>query len=150
MLSSTATFPCPSCREFINSDATTCRFCSAPVDPQAAGAAIEFQDKINRACNDASLVRNLAGAMWVFFFARFIPFFGFFAGIAMFILFLVIPVRLVIWQVRFGGIQTADVDYKGAKRQLLVALGLWLLMIVVLVVLMLLTAGVVALFDNRA
>ena len=35
---------------------------SVPIDPQAASAAVELQDRVNKACNDASLVRNLAGS----------------------------------------------------------------------------------------
>ena len=124
-----STFPCPNCREFISSSMTTCKYCSVAIDPQVASTAVELQDKVNGACNDASLVRNLAGSMWVFFFARLIPIIGYVAAIGLIILFLVIPVRLIMWQVIFGGIQTADRDYKGAKRNILVALGLWLLMV---------------------
>jgi len=145
-----STFPCPNCHEFINSSMTTCKYCSVPIDPQAASTAIELQDKVNRACNDASLVRNLAGAMWVFFFVRFIPFIGLVATVGMFLLFLLVPIRLIMWQVRFGGIQTADLDYNRAKRNILAALGLWLLIIIVPTVLMFLSAGAFAIFGNRA
>ena len=131
-----STFPCPNCREFINTSMTTCRYCSVPIDPQVASTAVELQDTVNSACNDASLVRNLAGAMWVFFFVRFIPIIGYVALIGMFLLFFLIPIRLIMWQAKFGGIQTADLDYKRAKPSLLAALGLWLLMMIVLAVLM--------------
>ena len=124
-------FPCPSCHEFISTSMTVCKYCSVPIDPQAATTAVELQEKVNRACNDASLVRNLAAALWVCFFVRLIPFFGLVASIGMFLLFLLLPVRLIMWQVRFGGIQTADLDYKRAKHNILVALGLWLLIIIV-------------------
>jgi len=127
-----STFPCPNCHEFISTTTTTCRHCSAPIDPQAASTAAELQDKINSACNDASLVRNLAGAMWVGFFARFIPFVGLVGTTGMLIGFLLVPGRLIMWQVRFSGIQTTDLDYKRAKKEILAALGLWLLMIVLL------------------
>ena len=142
-------FPCPNCHEFINTSMTTCKYCSVAIDPQAASSAVELQEKINKGCNDASLVRNLAGAMWVFFFVRFIPFIGLVAGFAVLGLFLFIPVRLIMWQVRFGGIQTADVDYKRAKRNILVALVLWLLMIIVPVVLIFLLAGTFAILGGR-
>jgi hypothetical protein len=125
-------FPCPNCHEFISSSLTTCKYCSVPIDPQAASIAVELQDKVNNACNDASLVRNLAGAMWVFFFLRLVPFFGLLATVGMYLLFLIAPIRLIMWQVKFGRIQTADLDYKRAKRKILVALGLWVLMIIVL------------------
>ena len=134
-MSSVSTFPCPYCHEFISTSMTTCKYCSVPIDPLAASTALVLQDKINGSCNDASLVRNLAGAMWVFFFVRFIPFIGMLASVGMFLLLLIIPVRLIMWQVRFGGIQTADLDYKGAKEKILAALGLWLLIIIVLAVL---------------
>ena len=143
-----STFPCPSCHEFINTSMTT--YCSVPIDPQAASTAVELQDKVNSACNDASLVRNLAGAMWVFFFVRLIPIIGYVATVGMFLLFLLIPIRLIMWQVKFGGIQTADLDYKRAKRKILAALGLWLLMMIVLAVLMFLLAGAFAIFGNRS
>ncbi len=77
-----STFPCPNCHEFISTSMTTCKYCSVPIDPQAASTAVELQDKVNRACNDASLVRNLAGAMWVFFFVRLIPIIGYVASSA--------------------------------------------------------------------
>ena len=144
-----STFPCPNCHEFINTSMTTCRYCSVPIDPQAASTAVELQDKVNRACNDASLVRNLAGAMWVFFFVRLIPIIGFLASVGMFLLFLLIPIRLIMWLVRFGGIQTADLDYKRAKRNILVAFGLWLLIIIVPIVLIFVLAGAFAVFGNR-
>ena len=127
-----STFPCPNCHEFVSTSTTTCRHCSAPIDPQAASTAAELQDKVNSACNDASLVRNLAGAMWVGFFVRFIPFIGIVGTVGMFLLIVAVPVRLIMRQVRFSGIQTADLDYKRANREILVALGLWLLIIIVL------------------
>lgn len=144
-----STFPCPNCHEFINSSMTSCRYCSVPIDAQAASAAIEVQDKINRACNDASLVRNLAGVMWVCFFVRFIPLIGFVAGIGMVVLFFAVPIRLVMWLVRFGGIHTSDVDYQRAKRNILVAFVLWLLIIIVPLVLIFLLAGAFALSGGR-
>ncbi len=63
------------------------------VHADAAAAAVEAQEKINRACNDASLIRNLAGVMWVCFFVGYLPFVGCFADLAALVLFfLVLPV----------------------------------------------------------
>ena len=137
------TFPCPACHEFINESMQSCRFCSAPVDANLAAAAVEHQEKINKACNSASIVRNLAGVMWVCFFARLLPLAGLFATAGLVILFVVVPVRLVIWLVRYGGVRTEDVDYKRAKRNLLISLVLWLL---VPVAQLLIEAGVIAAF----
>ena len=40
-------FPCPRCHEFIATEASSCRFCSVPIDPQAAQLAADAQDKEN-------------------------------------------------------------------------------------------------------
>ena|SRR5689334_6915398 len=121
------TFPCPNCHEFINSGMEKCKYCSITIDPQVANAAVELQDKINRSCNEASLIRNIAGAMWVGFFVRFIPFIGIVGLIIMVIGFIAVPPWLIYWQIKYGRIKTADIDYKRAKRNWLGALGLWLL-----------------------
>lgn len=40
-------FQCPSCHEFIATDANSCRFCSSPIDAQTAQLAADAQDKEN-------------------------------------------------------------------------------------------------------
>jgi hypothetical protein len=70
--------------------------------------------------------------MWVFFFARFIPFVGFIGGGGMLMTFFSTPLWLIYWWARFGGIKTADVDYATAKRNWIISLFLWLLMLAVL------------------
>ncbi len=41
-------FPCPQCGEFIATDASRCRFCSTPVDPQAAALVVFEKEKEHR------------------------------------------------------------------------------------------------------
>ena len=41
-------FQCPNCKEFIATDATTCRFCSTPIDPQTAQMAADAQQRENK------------------------------------------------------------------------------------------------------
>lgn len=41
-------FQCPRCREFIASDAKSCRFCATPIDTQTAQQAADVQDKENK------------------------------------------------------------------------------------------------------
>jgi uncharacterized membrane protein len=113
-----------------------CKYRSITIDPQVANAAVELQDKINRSCNEASLIRNIAGAMWVGFLVRFIPFISIVGLVIMVIGFVVVPPWLIYWQIKFGRIKTADIDYKRAKRNWLGALVLWLLLLIILVVLM--------------
>ena len=114
--------PCPSCGEMIYSDTTKCRFCSAPLDSTAAAAAADNQAKVNNACNQAKWIRNMAGAMWAFMGVSLI----FTAGtVAVFAFFFLIPLSLLYWQISYGSLKTADPDYKRAKRDRLIALGLW-------------------------
>lgn len=133
MLNTMRIFPCPACNQLISADAEKCRFCSAPVDPVLAQAAADTQDKVNSAYSDAMMIRNLAAGMWVAFLVRFIPFVGIVGWIGMLLLLVVVPVKLIIWQARFGRIKTIDPDYKKAKTNRLVAFFVWLPLPVLLV-----------------
>jgi hypothetical protein len=115
--------PCPNCNEMIYSDVTTCRFCSAPVDSAAAEAGANLQEKVNAAVNQAKWIRNMAGVIWIFLAMSF-----FWNGgtLGFFALFFITPISLVYWQIRYGRLQSADPDYKKAKRDRLIALVLWL------------------------
>lgn len=118
-----STLPCPSCGQMIYSDSIKCRFCSKEIDPATAAAGADLQSKVNNACNQAKLIRHMASAMWVLFFVSFI----FSAGtIGVLTFFFIIPVWLILWQIKYGSLKTVDVDYKKAKRDLLIAIALWL------------------------
>jgi hypothetical protein len=119
-------FPCPACNQLISTDAEKCKYCSAPVDRALAEAAADTQDKVNTAYSDAMTIRNLAAGMWVAFLIRFIPFVGIVGWIGMFALLIIVPVKLIIWQARFGRINTSDPDYKKAKTNRLIAFLIWL------------------------
>jgi fatty acid desaturase len=120
------TFPCPNCKEIINDTMRACPYCSAPVDPNAASAAAELQDKVNQACSDASYLRTAALVMFGFLGLSLIPFMPlvFWGFLFTFIAVIVLIVR---WQSNFGKLQTADPDYAQAKRSRNVALVLWVL-----------------------
>jgi hypothetical protein len=106
----------------IYSDTTKCRFCSAPVDSATATAAADNQAKVNNACNQAKWIRNMAGAMWALMGVSLI----FTAGtIGVFAFFFLIPLSLIYWQISYGRLKTSDPDYQKAKRDRLIALGLW-------------------------
>ena len=115
--------PCPSCGEMIYSDTTQCRFCSAPLDSAAAATAADNQKKVNDACNQAKWIRNMAGAMWAFLAIGLILTAG---TIGVFACFFLIPLSLIYWQISYGRLTTADPDYQKAKRDRLIALGLWM------------------------
>ena len=129
MLSQLQTFPCPNCNEIINDSMQTCRFCAKPIDQQAASAAAEIQGRVNRACSDASFLRTAAAAMFVLLALSVIPFISFVTYLGFIITFFVVLVSLIMWQIRFGSIQTRDVDYQRARRFRNVALVLWLVAI---------------------
>jgi hypothetical protein len=134
MLSQPQTFPCPNCGEIINDSMQTCRFCSAPVDPQAASAAAELQTRVNRACSDASFVRTAAAAMFVLLALSIVPFISLITYLGFIITCFVVLVLIVRWQIKFGRLQTNDLDYNRAKRLRTVALVLWLVAIPLFVI----------------
>lgn len=139
MLSQTYFFPCPNCSEIISSDADKCKYCNHPVDPVAAQDAIKLQEQINQACNDASTLRNLAGFMWVAFAIQFI--YALMGRLFFFGLMIAVPAMLINWQLKFGRIRTNDVDFKSAKRNRNIALGLWMPIPILLIVLIVILAA---------
>jgi hypothetical protein len=134
MLSQPQTFPCPNCNEIINDSMQTCRFCSAPVDPQAAFAAAEIQSRVNRACSDASFLRTAAAAMFVLLALSVVPFISLVTYLGFIITFFVVLVLIIRWQIKFGRLETSDVDYRRAKRLRNLAIVLWMVAIPLFVV----------------
>jgi hypothetical protein len=117
-------FPCPNCRQMIYSDAKRCRFCSVTFDGRVAAQGADLQKRVNAACNQAKMLRNIAGAMWTFFLLGFIPLLMslVWASNAMFF---VVPVGLIYWNVKFGKLQTDDKDYARARRDCRTAFLIW-------------------------
>jgi len=107
----------------IYSDSKQCRFCSVEIDQKAAAEGANLQAQINTACNHAKLLRHMAAAMWVLFLVGLI----FTAGtIGVFAFFFIVPVSLILWQIKYGRLKTADPDFQKAKRDRLIAIALWL------------------------
>lgn len=122
------TFPCPNCKEIINDQMQTCRYCHVPVDPAIAAQQAEIQGRVNQACNDASYMRIAATAMFIFLALSLIPFVAitYWGFLLTFFLILIMGIR---WQVSFNNLPTGDPDYARAKRSKNVALILWLVAI---------------------
>lgn len=129
MLSQPQTFPCPNCKEIINDTMERCRYCSAPVDRQAAAAAAEIQSQVNRACSDASFLRTAAAAMFILLGLSLLPFISLTTYIGFIITFFVVLVMVIRWQIKFGSLQTGDADYQRARRLKNISLLLWLVAI---------------------
>lgn len=133
----TQSFRCPNCNEYINTDATECRFCGHPVDAQAALRSADEQEKINKACNDALNVRNLAGALWLMIGLRWglaflsvligwAALFSCAAQVASLIMFFGILAMLARWEIKYAGVRTLDPDFAVARRNWIIALALWI------------------------
>ncbi len=112
----------------VNESMQKCKFCDVPIDHQAALAAAAVQDKANEAYSDASYARTAAVAMWVFLGLSFIPFVPV-VGWGFVFTFCVVFGMLVRWQIKFGGLKTADPDFSRAKRSRNIAIVLWLVAI---------------------
>jgi hypothetical protein len=112
----------------VNESMQDCPFCHSVIDQQAAIAAAEVQAKANQSYSDASYMKTAAVAMWVFLGISFIPFIPL-VGWGFVLTFFVVLAMLIRWQVKFGGINTADPDYSRAKRSRNIALVLWLVAI---------------------
>ena len=116
----------------IYSDVKNCRFCSAPVDAEAAARGAYLQQQVNNACNQAKMLRHSAVSMWVFLLVSFVLAHALWAFHGLMV---VIPVWLIGWHLTFGKLETADLDFKRARRDRLVALIIWLPSLLVFLVL---------------
>lgn len=109
-------FPCPNCRETINTSMQVCPFCSAPVDHATAEQAAAETSKVSQACSDASYLKIMAWALLTFFALGFVPFLGLMGAAGLWFLRFAIPFMVIRWWIKFGSIKTADPDFAGAKR----------------------------------
>jgi hypothetical protein len=115
-LSSTVqVFPCPNCRETINTSVQQCPFCSTPIDRAAAEQSAASTSKISQACSDASYLKIMLGILFPFGVMIFFPFLGL-AGIAGFVFIkYAVPVMTIRWWVRNGRLKTTDSDFRSAR-----------------------------------
>jgi hypothetical protein len=65
-------FPCPRCGEFIATDASQCRFCSTPIDPQKAQEAAAAQVKDNERYMRSRYLRHMLTGAGLFLLGLFI------------------------------------------------------------------------------
>ena len=115
-LSSTVqVFPCPNCRETINTSVQQCPFCSTPIDRAAAEQSAAATSKISQACSDASYLKVMLGILIPFGILIFFPFLGL-AGLVGFVfLKYAVPVMTVRWWVKYGRLKTTDPDFSKAR-----------------------------------
>ena len=108
------TLRCPNCNEMINESVKQCGYCSVPLDPGVAQLIADKQEKANQACSAASYLRTATIAMYVFLGLSLIPFLPL-VSLGFLIVFVVVVVLLISWQVKYSGLTISDPDYQAAK-----------------------------------
>ena len=122
-------FECPNCKQTIDTSSPQCRFCSAPIDPQAAEVAAVRMARINRACSDASYLKIAALCAPGFLLALFIPFIGLVGEFGLIFLEVAIPIWITLWCIRFLRIKTDDPDFGRAKKTVMVVAIIWVALV---------------------
>jgi hypothetical protein len=125
-------FACPKCGEMINTSMAQCAYCNAPVDPQWAAWAANAQATIASAFNHANNIMNVARALIVFFVVSFIPFLTF-AGLVFIVTLFAFPILVLLWLSKYQwglqGIDKNHEDLKQARRRIVKASVIWVVML---------------------
>jgi len=108
-------FPCPNCRQTINTSMHACSFCSVPIDHAAATASAEVFAEVNQACSDASYLKIMAGAAPAFLVARLLPIISLAGFCGFWFLLYATPVMTGRWFFKFGAISTDDPEFARAR-----------------------------------
>ena len=109
-------FPCPICKETINTKMHQCPFCAAPIDPNVAEQAATETSKISQACSDASYLKIMLGVYAIFVLGVLIPFLGLVGLVGARFLSFAIPFMCIRWWLKYYAIRTNDSDFSRAKR----------------------------------
>ncbi len=109
-------FPCLNCKETINTSLSQCTYCGTAVDHSAALLSAAETSRISQACSDASYLKIMAWAILACLGLLFVPLIGLAGAAGFWFLRIALPVMVVRWWIKFGGIKTADPDFPGAKR----------------------------------
>jgi hypothetical protein len=125
------TFPCPGCRQIIDTTMQSCRFCGVVIDPAAAAAAATLQERVQKACSQATSARITAMAMPVLFLLSFVPFIGVVGLAGIVATLFIVPWNLIQWRRRFGKLESPDPDLPRARRALKEAALAWAAMVIV-------------------
>jgi hypothetical protein len=108
-------FPCPNCRETINTSMAACKFCGTPIDRAAAAQAAADTTRVSAACSDASYLKIMAGLLIPFFVLMFIPFLNLAGVIGLWFLRLAIPFMCIRWWIKYAKIKSTDPDFSNAR-----------------------------------
>lgn len=113
-------FPCPTCRETINTSVARCPYCSTPIDEAAAKLSAAETSNISQACSDASYLKIMLGILLPFGAVIFFPFLGLLGIVGFVFIKYALPVMLIRWWVKYGRIQTIDPDFRTARKSAII------------------------------
>lgn len=124
-----AVFPCPTCKETVNTSMQLCPFCGAAIDHAAAEASAIETSEISRACSDASYLKIMLGILIPFGALVFFPFLGL-AGLVGFVFIkYAVPVMVIRWWIKYGRVKSQDLDLRRARKAVIVVSGVSLLVL---------------------
>ena len=108
-------FPCPNCRETINTSMQQCPFCSTAIDGAAAETAAAETSRISQACSDASYLKIMLGMLLPFGILIFVPLLGMIGLFGFVFIKYATLVMTIRWWVKYGKIKTTDPDFSKAR-----------------------------------
>jgi hypothetical protein len=115
-----AVFPCPTCKETINTSIQQCPFCGTAIDHAVADASATETTNISRACSDASYLKVMLGILIPFGGLVFFPFLGL-AGLVGFVFIkYAVPVMAIRWWIKYGRMKSQESDLRRARKTVIV------------------------------
>jgi predicted RNA-binding Zn-ribbon protein involved in translation (DUF1610 family) len=113
-------FPCPTCKETTNTSIQHCPFCGTAIDRAVAEASATETTRVSRACSDASYLKIMLGILIPFGALIFFPFLGLSGLVGFAFIKYAIPVMAVRWWIKYGRIQSQDLDLRRARKTVIV------------------------------
>ena len=114
-LTSVHVFPCPNCKETINTSMQQCEFCGAPIDSAAAEQSAAATSRVSASVSDASYLKIMAWSVLTFFLLMFLPLLGLAGVVGLVFVTYALPVMCVRWWIKYGSIKTDDADFPRAR-----------------------------------
>ncbi len=108
-------FPCPNCRETINTSMQQCPFCHTPISTADAATAAAETSRISQACSDASYLKIMLGVLIPFGLASFVPFLSFIGLLGFVFIKYAIAVMTIRWWIKYANLKTSDPDFSKAR-----------------------------------